>query len=706
MRTFSVLYYTKDRTKFQDFVESSKNSLKTASNRFTEIKILASFKGIIPLFPHISNLSQYLEYYNENLSDLTVVFDTDHIKKSPALLRVLMIEYPEVKFLFDNDNPKRVIFSGEAMASDLEEESLDDCENCLTILNDSIDKTSDIIKDSFLNNLKNDNSTIWTKIRNLLKIVDVNNINTEKLIKTIRDKKCEVLRTCAVKHVDDNLLKLPNIHEDDFFLNIIHHQDDLFDASNVRYAIKQWQYAHLRVNTQNFYLIQKSRRENLALSIEEENSQNRFNSYCLYANGYRVLPVTSASELKIIGGRLSEENGVKASLVVRDYDLQFYDTTMINSLCRFCSQCWNFSCMQEDPKEETKNSINLIRGFRDMDSGLFWTIHLIDSPCWKKFYSKDKTVDGGSIQRLYQIKGKDNELINNDPPITIKDECQVETSDKTSIPIYFISKGTDKVRLVHPAQFLEIDNNHSLSKRIACQFKKEKGFLKLLLPGIHKPVSGVYCPFQQIPEVKMRYRYINKNGNNKIDTTREGHDHGTALDVYATVKSLLRRSEQYYERGKYVHAAVLANETIEYLNGFHEALLLQAYQILAISENALSMDTVGGDEETLKADSLFRIEKINHEIDRILRRTKTEVNENEDRREFKYNILNQIYSKCRKVCKEKEHFKAENCFISAMAHVNDGYTPRDIWCELKLIRKRIVDSWKAKKKDISIIDYA
>ena len=166
-----------------------------------------------------------------------------------------------------------------------------------------------------------------------------------------------------------------------------------------------------------------------------------------------------------------------------------------------------------------------------------------------------------------------------------------------------------------------------------------------------------------------------------------------------------RAWKYYYEDKRYIHAAVLAQETIEVLNGFHEALLLKAYHILAVSENAIAMNTIGGDEEALKNDAIFRISKIDYEIERILRRPKENGNGNEDRREFKYNILNQIFSDCRKICKEKEHFAAEDCFISAMAHVNEGFTPLDIWHEFMRIIKKSWNNWELKRNGLSIENY-
>lgn len=705
MRVFSVLYFTDNQQKYERFKDDCQDGLETAANKATEVILLESFKNDVPLFPSISALSKYLEKYEYNLSDLTVIIDSLGIVQSNSskLLRAIMIEYPEVKFLFDGDKPPvDIIFCDEPMT--LENLTLEEDESCLEILNNSIDNSSNKINPQFLSDIKKKTDKIWNELKRVLSVSSDQEINDGDFIKRIRDLKTQLLRTCAKKHVNDSFLRLPAM-DSDLFVNIVHTRDNLFDASNVRYAIKQWKYAHLRVNTQNFKVVQMSRRDNLALSVEEENAQNRFNSYCLFANGYRVLPVTSAGELKTIGERVLDESWDKVSLVVRDYDLQFFDTTVVKSLCRFSSTCWNLSCMQEEGKEEKNiNAINLIRGFRDNNNGQSWTIHLLDSPCWKNFYlslgETGKNESNMSVfydRFLYKITTNSKPIFFNN--ITeVKSECQVETSNRNSIPIYYVSKGTDKVILVHPVQFMEMDKNHSVFKRIACQFIKNKDKFELYLPGIPKPVSGVYYPFQKIPEVKSRYLCISRDLNRKIDTTREGHDHGTALDVYATVKSLLNRSKKYYEHGKYVHAAVLANEIIEYLNGFHESILLDAYHILAISENAIAMNIMGGDEDALKDDALFRIDKVDHDIERILRR-------NENRRELRYNVLNQIYSDCRRFCRDKEHFKAEDCFISAKAHVNEGYTPFEIYREFKSTIKRLKSRWKEKKNDISILDY-
>ena len=168
---------------------------------------------------------------------------------------------------------------------------------------------------------------------------------------------------------------------------------------------------------------------------------------------------------------------------------------------------------------------------------------------------------------------------------------------------------------------------------------------------------------------------------------------------------MIERARYYYNGGKYIRSAIISSEVIEILNGFHEALVLQAYHILAISENAIAMNTIGGNEEELSQDAEFRISKIACEVGRLMDRQREGRKlfrfdifnnligkwmdiEGEDRRKLKYNVLNQIFSECRSFCKEKEHFDSENRFISAMAHVNEGYKYTDILLDIKAIAQK------------------
>lgn len=660
MRLYSILYYTKDYAKFNAFRTSCDGPLSNAYNAGTQATILESFKQIAgeqnPIFTCLRELTEYLEAYDRNLSDLVIIMDCKLLKEdSQKSLHAMLIEYPEIKFLFDGD-PCWIVFNKDEIKKAIREESPELCDICLYELEHCTERG--LITDDFrgMISVESPGSESWDLLRKLFK-------NCSDYEDRVREIRKQLIRRIALGHVNFNFLKLPTINGD-FILSVVHAQDNLFDASNLRYCIKQWKYAELDVHSRNFLLIQNSRRDNLAICVEEEKGQNRFNSYCLFACGYRVLPVTSATELMDVNRNANELN---PSVVVRDYDLQFFDS----------------SSVKYGDAGDSNGSIKAIRGFRDHLNGE-WETCVYNSPCWSSFYQgfceKKKTTD-----IPFDIPGNATASIRNSYP---------------ACPVYFVSKGTGNLSILPPGGFISGGEKQACVLSHYYTSKEENG--KLCLPGLLKPVSGIYEPFRCIPEVRKRLEAIRVSPLEYLDTSREGHSHGTSLDIYSTVKSLIRRGEKYYENGKVVHSAILANEAIEYLNGFHEALLLKAYRILAVSENAIAMDTVGGDEVVLKADTLFRIRKIQDEIERLLRRPASEESKgNEDRREYKYNILNQIFSDCRKSCKDNEKFSAEDCFISAMAHDNEGFTPIDIVNEMKVIFKRMQKSWVSKKNEMN-----
>lgn len=511
---------------------------------------------------------------------------------------------------------------------------------------------------------------------------------------------------------------------------IVRGRDNLYDGSNLRYACRHYNHNVLKVNRYNFSLFQCSRRNSLALCVEEEHSQNRFNSYALYANGFRVLPVVTMSELGYFNTEFNKKYK-KADLIVRDYDLQFPDAKGSDN------------SVMIDGKEFKINVVDCIRGIKFWDSE-FYT----GDSCPKEYANK-----------WYIPQTSDN----------IYDFW----TNLQDVPTLFVSKGVSGIKFCMTRTKLLKKLGKDKKQETTFQDKKETQYVR----GIRKPVSGIYCPFQFFETIRNRYKsfeikdltgfvlrdaeniisnisnsdekykefqeqtmnffidkyHLNifhwsywrlmfylwkrwgygvfknkkfdkqiwmdelKNQSWVIDTSREKHDHGVPLDIYDLVQSMLSRAKHYYDIGKYIRAAIISSETIELLNGFHEALTLQAYHILAISENAIAMNAIGGSELALKEDTKFRINKIENEIERILNRTKSEGQTKAERRDLKYNILNQIFSNCREFCKGKEYFEAENCFISAMAHVNEGFASSDIWHELKAIFKRIKVSWELEK---------
>ena len=428
-------------------------------------------------------------------------------------------------------------------------------------------------------------------------------------------------------------------------------RSNLFDGTNLRYTLKFFLYKHLKVERQNFKRIQESRCKNMAICVEEERTQNRFNSYALYTNGFRVWPVMSASELKDFNENFQKESGLK--IVVRDYDLQFPDERRKE--------------LEIISKGYDKNQVDYIRGAKYDEKKKEWTV----------------------LENL-----KINHFWNN----------------LSEVPRFFISKGVEHIKIIKNDD--EYDRERKNDERHLSLFEETKHGGKIqeqILRGMHKPVTGLYRSFQRSKIIRERYdeiRWDNKEwtrekenikriktqlkkssgedrlclleklqkNNFFIRTSREEHDHGVPLDIYDLIKGMIDRARRYQHIRNYVISAMVAREIIEILNGFHESIMLKAYHIYAVSENAICMSLLGGNEEWLEEDAYFRVNKIQNELERMLARP----DENTDKKSLYANILNQIYSDCRMFCKKKEHFGSEAVFIGAMGHLNEGYEAHEI----------------------------
>lgn len=479
---------------------------------------------------------------------------------------------------------------------------------------------------------------------------------------------------------------------------ILRGRTSLFDGSNLRYAIKRYEYDILKVERYNFNLVQDSRAKNLAICIEEERAQNRFNSYALYANGYRVLPVFTSKELKCVN---ENATNLYPKLIVRDYDLQFPDV---------------------DDKE---TSIDI----QDKESYIIHTIDYIRGAKYIKRTDNTHNQNHPANEQLNDdhLKYLDSWMIPPTNPNHLYWDNLLKVQD---VKVFFVSKGVgDKMRIYLTTADYRTKRKHELKKHNKSETVPSGWFVDGIahqsMRGTKKPISGIYTTFRRFETIKERYdsfcivdkhHFLKNHISNTekasqwyIDTNRKNHEHGVPLDFYDSVRNMLERAWKYYNVGKYIRSAIISSEVIEVLNGFHEALVLQAYHILAISENAIAMNTIGSNEEELSMDASFRISKIAGEVDRLMDRQRDghqffrsdSLNkligrwmdtEGEDRRKLKYNILNQIFSECRSFCKEKEHFDSENRFISAMAHVNEGYTFTDVIYDLNTIIQKSVST--------------
>lgn len=453
-----------------------------------------------------------------------------------------------------------------------------------------------------------------------------------------------------------SIIRKQSAPSDPFSFILLGH-DNLFDGTNLRYAIKKFQYNILRVDRYNFSIIQQSRYYNLAFCIEDESSQNRFNGYALYANGFRVIPISSACELEYLNTQ-ALDNSLKPQMIVRDFDLQFPDVPEKDPLFI------DYRLEDDDSCPVRINQVDLIRGAKYFDKDSFFPIRRSTEKLDNK---SGKPIIPSELLRKWITLNPTNENFHESNPYW---------SNLYDLPVFYISKGIDGIIDIQPDRRGHFKNNVSKQK----------------VPGLYKPVSGLYSPIRHFYTVKERVydmnhknrviklnRCSNKPNRGKeqlyeVITKRENHEHGVPLDIYDLVNSMISRAKRCYKVGKYVRAAVIANEAIEVMNGFHEGLMLEAFYVKEICENSIAMNVVGGEDNYWRDDAEARVRIIEHEAERLLYRRSSD----KHRYSLKYNVLNQIFSKCRTTCHDKEHFKAEEVFISAMGHLNEGYTPFDI----------------------------
>lgn len=405
------------------------------------------------------------------------------------------------------------------------------------------------------------------------------------------------------------------------FIRLLKGCNNMYDGSNLRCAIKSYKFSKLHVKN-NFKLITESRHDHAAIVVEEEYHQAMFNSYCLHANGFRVLPVMTATELHWANnnvGKIDDD-----CIVVRDYDLQFVDESSSSSVI--------------NSKIEGTNLIDYIRGAKD------WS-----GTDWSKMSSKVKRIDGYSLIPMD---------FNNNP----------FWGNFIMGNTFFVSKG-DSTKEDNPKIILNFKDEIKRIKPIGD--KNEQ----LQLYGIKKPLEGIYASMQEFKIVHDRYhdtiyRNTKNNDDYKIEIGRQGDGgHSCPLDIYGIARSMVHRAGVYYYVGRHRLAALVAGEAIELLNGFHLALMKQAYYIQAVSENAMAMSLLGGDEDKLCKDLVLRLEeKVKRDVERMIRN-----------KEDRMNLLMNIYNDCRLFCREKEYLTAADDALSIIMQEKESLHFSDLF---------------------------
>ena len=552
-----ILYFTLDPERESAFW----NWVGDGTGRSLTYTRNAPFRPIhTPALSHAADLSILLNDYEDSLQSLHVVIDIASIpERQMEHIRSTLVEYPEVPFRFDRR-------AGAAEGSLLER------------LFPQQEFQRDITTSSDSEEIR----STWQQI---------------------------------LSEIDTALLEFSweeNDEEDEVLISrIICGLDNTFDASNLRYAIKFRKYVSLRVdNNRNFIRMQESRKRNLAICIDEDTRQNFLNSYILYANGFRALPVTTRQELALVNrpGFLKGKG-----LVLRDFDLQFED--------------------------EDGESVDEIRGYKFCTEADLAALRNRGgkAAAHYKLYWNDLTTSFEGRENRYwsHIYGNDDRF-----------------------PVYFATTGPHFSRVAPPDK--------------GGKTRIEAGGKQLILPGLYVPVCGIYSAFHAIREIRQTYaqtRYAPGQQGYKIETARKNHDHSTPLDIYWMVNNMIRRAERYYEQKQYILSTLVAGEAIEIMNGFHHRMMISAYAIQAKAENAIAMDVMGSNEQLLARDTRFRVAKIQEDIARFYCGFEEESSQN---------ILNQIFSDCRLICKNYEHFASEDVFISAMGHLTEGFSLRKL----------------------------
>lgn len=683
MREHKILYFSICRQHIEDFNSWAKNPATKKASHITIVDWIKDVdKDIIPSdLPNVISWQEDKDRLYVIIDYLSMVKGTvrdnniDEYMENAAIVRRTILQYPEVVFLFDQSGVPSNWLSGI----------------------------------EFL--LEDDGTERWAS---------------------------EVAQGFHIFRADDGFV-LPTLD-----------YDNIFDGTNLRWAIKKKYYSDLKLEVKdgNFANLQTARKDSLAIVIDDEPRQSRFNGFALYVAGYHVIPVNTARLLLLLN-YCAKEGLLKPQVIIRDFDLQFPDVKEKGKEKDYeLSENSDGQLSNEDKvtykrvykwdknwnlKKETgalpdlsvdmkafvgkkndgisdihPNMIDAVRNYRYFktcdDAKCRWKIPEKGddlSPFWskeltekihepkkeKKETPKEESTMTSFIQRITRQKEKLD-------IVEKKNEVEKEEPKKEEVPVYVVTNGHDMMR-INQTQYTKwyVKND------------------KLNVNGIEKPVSGLYYPFFTklkdengdciIKNHFLETRYGIKDGKGyAINKKREEHNHGVPIDVYDTVREMIYRAEKYYESGRLVKAAVLAQETIELLNGFHYQMMIKAYQIKTKAENAIAMDMVGADERQIVLDAVERIKIIKEDVRRMV----YPLNKGEKhglfadviiqyhRRKKEHEILGHIFSDCRATCRDNEFFEVEDVFIREMAHIDQrawGLEDVKRYCVHRIFMKNI-----------------
>lgn len=335
--------------------------------------------------------------------------------------------------------------------------------------------------------------------------------------------------------------------------------DNIFDISSLRACTKKYKFEGLNI-IDNYQKYTEYKLCHPAVSIDEESSTAEHIAYCLYACGYRALPISSYLEFRDIVQHLYSKN----LLILRDFDLQFADAPRNKEI----PYRVDIRLKESRKKAVGIYDVDLIRGYKRLElSG--------NDAVWIDFKTKKLEHYCWNI-KLNQGK------------------------------IYCVSQGYKNLSIDKNVQLWQINDT------------------ELSVPGIYKPLNGIYYSLYKaniVNKVRSSTRILPHDEIYPIDRGRIKHQHSLPLDLYNIARPLLERAKNYYLNKQFYLAAVLSQEAADIINGFHIGLMLDAYLIHAKAENAIAMDIAGCNEKDLAEDCRLRIELIKSDVTRLIYET-------------------------------------------------------------------------------------
>ena len=406
-------------------------------------------------------------------------------------------------------------------------------------------------------------------------------------------------------------------------------KSNMFDFSGLRRAIKERiLHIDIKATKNNFELLHDSRKTNIALTIDEEDKQAYFNAYALYRYGYSTLPIISNRELKYISDGLPRRfphfycirnlrnfsdiiyaYNRRKLLIVRDYDLQFEDYDY------------------ENPGTDTLYKLRGYKQIRHDDGNYQW--EYVKENIWECFTDSTHNV------------GKRD-------------------------PVYFVTQYKKDYGLLSSESIRNNKNKHQplCSLRVEANSELSDKNRKLRLRGLSKPLSGIADLLAII--------YSSNSGNvneflystDQMESFRNNDLSGHAISpkILHISKSLIDRAQAYMDEGLYLTSALLSNEALEILNGFHFLEMLRALYIRTISETLLEVENIGVRDDAINVHRKFK------EIKALAIRISGEHNT------ARVNIVNQLAIDLRHLYADKELLESSDAclreYIQNTAGVN------------------------------------